>query len=130
MKMLIVEDDFTSRVLLQELLKSFGAPHVAVNGVEAVKVCEESIRSGELYELICLDIMMPEMDGYTALREIRKLENEAMIECSARSKIVMTTALGDVKTVMGAFHELCDGYLVKPYSKEQLDDELKRLGLI
>ena len=117
MKALIVEDDFSSRLLLQELLKPYGAAHVAVNGVEALKVCEESIKKGELYDLICLDIMMPEMDGQTALKKIRSLEDTTGIGYSKRPKIVMTTALGDVKTVMGSFYELCDGYLVKPFTR-------------
>ncbi len=130
MKTLIVEDDFTSRLLLQELLKKYGQSHIAVNGVEAVKVCSESIQKGELYDLICLDIMMPEMDGQEALKRIRDIEDKAGIPYKKRAKIMMTTALGDVKTVMGAFYELCDGYLVKPIMYEQLDTELKRLKLI
>ena len=130
MKALIVEDDFTSRLLLQELLKRFGQSHIAVNGLEAVTVCQESIEKGELYDLICLDIMMPEMDGQTALKKIRKLEDDAGIDYSKRPKVIMTTALGDVKNVMGAFFELCDGYLVKPFSFEKLEEELTRLRLI
>ncbi len=130
MKTLIVEDDFTCRLLLQELLKPYGTSHIAVNGNEAVKVCAEALKKNEIYDFICLDIMMPEMDGHTALKTIRKLEDDANIKYSARSRIVMTTALDDVKTVMGAFYELCDGYLVKPFSRDQLEKELNRLSLI
>jgi len=130
MKALIVEDDFSSRLLLQELLKMYGISHVAVNGLEAVNVCTDSINNNKYYDLICLDIMMPEMDGQTALRKIRELEDEAGLDSSSRAKIVMTTALGDVKTVMGSYYELCDGYLVKPFSREQLDSELARLRLV
>ncbi len=129
MNTLIVEDDFTSRMLLQELLKPYGNSHVAVNGLEALKVCAEAIKNNNQYELICLDIMMPEMDGQTALKKIRDLEDEAGYDSSTRATIVMTTALGDVKTVMGAYYELCDGYLVKPFSKDQLDSELRRLSI-
>ena len=130
MKALIVEDDFTSRLLLQELLKQYGSSHIAVNGLEAVKVCEKAIKNNNQYDLICLDIMMPEMDGHTALRKIRDIEDEADMDSSNRAKIVMTTALGDVKNVMGAYYELCDGYLVKPYTRDQLEKELKNLNLI
>ena len=129
MKALIVEDDFTSRLLLQELLKPYGNSHVAVNGIEALKVCKEAIKNKSQYDLICLDIMMPEMDGQTALKEIRALEDEAGFNSSSRAAIVMTTALGDVKTVMGSYYELCDGYLVKPFSKDQLSSELRRIGI-
>ena len=56
-----------------------------------------------LYEVITLDIMMPEMDGQEALKRIRDIEDKAGIPYKKRAKIMMTTALGDVKTVMGAF---------------------------
>jgi two-component system chemotaxis response regulator CheY len=129
MNVLIVEDDFTSRLLLQELLKTYGNSHMAVNGLEALKVCEALIKEDKQYDLICLDIMMPELDGQTALKEIRSLEDAAGFDSSKRATIVMTTALGDVKTVMGAYYELCDGYLVKPFSKDLLDREMRRLKL-
>ena len=130
MKALIVEDDFSCRLLLQELLKQYGESHVVVNGCEAVSVCKEAIKNGERYDLICLDIMMPEMDGQTALKKIRQLEDDADIKSSERSKIFMTTALDDVKTIMGSFYELCDGYLVKPFSRQTLEAELRKFSLI
>ena len=130
MKTLIVEDDFSSRLLLQELLKKYGDSHIAVNGLEAVQVCRDAVGKNEIYDLICLDIMMPEMDGQEALKKIRGIEDDASIPYERRSKILMTTALDDVKSVMGAFFELCDGYLVKPLNGRQLDTELRRLGLI
>ena len=63
MKTLIVEDDFTSRLYLQELLKGYGPTHIAVNGKEAIEATHLALEAGEPYNLICLDIMMPEMDG-------------------------------------------------------------------
>ena len=63
MKTLIVEDDFTSRLLLQELLRRFGPCHVAVNGVEAVDAVTAALTANAPYDLICLDIMMPVMGG-------------------------------------------------------------------
>ena len=68
MRTLIVEDDFTSRLLLQTYLSRFGECHVAINGVEAVEAFRMSKKNGAGYDLICMDIMMPEMDGQTALR--------------------------------------------------------------
>ena len=130
MRTLIVEDDFVSRMLLQELLKEYGASHIAVNGQEAVDVYSKTVKNNDYYDLICLDIMMPEKDGQQALKEIREIEEKAEIPYKRRAKIIMTTALGDVKNVMGAYFELCDGYIVKPYVKKQLDDELKRLRLV
>ena len=127
MKTLIVEDDFTSRLLLQELLKSYGPSHIAVNGREAVKA-SRAVKAGEPYRLICLDIMMPEMDGQQALKEVRRLELAEGIDVADGVKIIMITALFDGKNVMGAFRGACDGYLVKPIDKQKLFDEIERLG--
>ena len=130
MKMLIVEDDFTSRLLMQELLKGFGMPHVAVDGQEAVEAVRTALVTGQQYNLICLDIMMPGMDGQETLRKIREMETARGIFSSDGAKIIMTTALEDMHNKVNAFSGLCDAYLTKPIHKEQLLGELRKLGLI
>ena len=130
MKTLIVEDDFTSRLLMQELLQSFGMAHIAVNGREAVEAVQIALQAGQPYNLICLDIMMPVMDGQQALKEIRKLEEARNIFSTDGAKILMTTALDDIQNKITAFSGLCDGYLNKPIHKDQLLAELRELKLI
>ena len=130
MKTLIVEDDFTSRLLLQELLKSYGPSHIAVNGKEAVEAVRLALEAGEPYDLICLDIMMPEMDGQQALKQIRALEEEEGIISTNGAKIIMTTTLGDPKNAFAALKNLCDAYLVKPLDIPKLINELGKLKLI
>ena|ERR1022692_1640703 len=129
MKTLIVEDDFTSRLFLQTVLSRFGECHIAVNGREAVEAFRAALESGERYDLICMDIMMPEMDGQAAIRLIREREANAGL-FSKGVKIVMTTALADVKDVSAAFQGLCDSYLMKPINVRRLLGELKGFGLI
>ncbi len=130
MKTLIVEDDFTSRLVLHEFLRPYGTAHVAVNGKEAVQAVQLALKAGEPYALICLDIIMPEMDGLAALKEIRRLEEEAGTISSAGAKIFMTTALSDMKTVCQAYSALCEGYLVKPLAKATLLAALRKASLI
>ena len=130
MKTLIVEDDFTSRLLLQEFLKSYGPSHIAVNGNEAVEAVRLALEASERYDLICLDIMMPELDGQAALMQIRDLEKAKGIWSSSGSKVVMTTALGDMKSVARAFEGFADAYLTKPIDKTKLLDTLRQLALI
>jgi two-component system chemotaxis response regulator CheY len=129
MKTLIVEDEFTSRVLLQGLLGPYGECHVAVNGTEAVQACLAALAAGEPYDLICLDIMMPEMDGLAALNQIRAEEEQRGILSHRGSTIIMTTALDDVRHIVDAFYGLCDGYLAKPIDGAQLLELLDRLKL-
>ena len=130
MKILIVDDDFTCRLLMKELLKNYGQSHVAVDGREAVEAVRQAIDADSPYNLICLDIMMPEMDGQEVLRIIRKQEESRGILSTNGAKIIMTTALGDPKNVMAAFGSLCDAYLTKPIQKEKLVEELDKLNLV
>jgi two-component system, chemotaxis family, chemotaxis protein CheY len=130
MRVLVVEDDFTSRLILQEILKDHGTVHIAVNGREALEAVRAAMLKGELYDLICMDIMMPEIDGQTALKQIREMENKAGICGANRVKIVMTTALGDKDNVMDAIRGHCDGYMIKPYNKATLLDHLRKFALI
>jgi len=129
MKALIVEDDFTSRLLLQEILKHLGETHCAMNGVEALEAVQLSLATGAPYDLICLDIMMPRMDGQEALKKIRALEEAQGIYSTDGAKILMATALADLKNVRVAYGSLCDGYLVKPIRKDKLLEALRKLGL-
>ena len=129
MKTLIAEDDFTSRLLLQELLKTYGPVHIAENGSDAVEAVRVAMEADESYDLICMDIMMPVMDGQEALARIRDLEEARGIFSSKGAKIVMTTALDDIRNVGTAYHSLCDGYLTKPILKAKLLEELNNLKL-
>ena len=130
MKTLIVEDDFTSRALLQEILRGFGTSEIAVNGQEAITAVNAAIDAQNPYDLICMDIMMPEMNGQQALVEIRRIEEEHGVPIGKGAKILMTTALGDKDNIMTAFKEQCDGYLVKPVKKQKFLDLLNQLDLI
>jgi len=127
---LIVEDDFVNRLVLQKRLEEYGDVHIAVDGDEAVKAVDAMLESGGLYDLVCLDIMLPNMDGHEALKKIRTAESEAGYKVGQGSKIIMTTALKDADNVMNAFRQEADGYLVKPIETDALEEQLRRLGLI
>lgn len=130
MKSLIVEDDFTSRLLMQKFLAPYGESHVAVNGNEAIEAFTHAINSDEPYQLICLDIMMPEMDGQATLKEIRAFEENKGIMIGDGVKIIMTTALGDMDNKLTAVKEFCDAYLVKPVDRSKILELIDSFGLI
>jgi two-component system chemotaxis response regulator CheY len=103
---------------------------VAVNGKQAVDTVQLALEAGEPYNLICLDIMMPKLDGHAALKQIRDMEQARGICSTNGAKIVMTTAVNNMKNVNEAFGSLCDAYLVKPVGKEKLIQTLRELKLI
>ena len=127
LKILIVEDDFLSRSFLTKMVKEYGDVEIAIDGVEAVEAVKRAHEAKAPYTIIFLDIMMPRKDGQTALREIRELEEKAGMSALENCKVVMTTALGDAKNVMGAFGSQCDAYLTKPFSKKSIDDQFRKL---
>lgn len=130
MKALIVEDDDVSRMLLEKLLKGYGTCDLAVNGKEAVGAVAVSLKAGNPYDLICLDIMMPEMDGHQALKTIRQMEQIAGIKREGRAKVLMTTAYANETNITRAVQQQCNGFLVKPIQKIRLEEELRRLKVI
>ncbi len=129
MKILVVEDDFVSRLLMQRVLSSRGEVHVAVDGQEAVMAYESAVAEGAPYQLICLDIMMPKMDGHEVLRRIRDSERARGIAAGLGARILMTTAVESGRTVLETFRDQCDGYLIKPIDRETPYRHLDEFGL-
>ena len=109
-----------------------------MNGQEAVKAVHDALAAGKPYDLICLDIMMPEMDGVEALKAIRAEETRlaalayqvAGLRQQAHCRIVMTTAVSARETVEQAIEAQCDGYLLKPYQPGHIRHQLREFGLI
>lgn len=130
MKILIAEDDFISRRFMLRFLSKYGECDVTVDGEEAIEAFSMALESGEGYDLICLDIMMPIVDGYQALKAIREIEKEKKIPEENSVKIIMTTALSEGKNVTKAFELGCTAYAGKPIDQEKFEHELKKLGLI
>jgi len=127
---LVVDDDFSCRKLLEMILTPYGSCQAAEDGAAALLYVKEQLRIGNHFDLICLDIMMPGMDGQTVLKEIRKLEEEQNIMPGEGAKIIMVSALNDPKSIMTAFKEQSESYLVKPIDKAQVAKELIKLKLL
>ena len=130
MKTLIVEDDFISRKMMHILLSPYGECDIAVDGKEAIEAFALAAREGKRYDLICLDIMMPDMDGHTVLKTIREMEEADQVFGSEQVKIIMTTALKDSRNVLEAFNAQCEAYLIKPIRKQDLVQQIQSLGLL
>ncbi len=131
MKTLIVEDDVISRFMLKDFLSPYGNCDTVGNGSEALQAFRIAVEKNEPYDLICMDIMMPIVDGQEAIRQIRNLEKEKGIKASAEVKVIMITSVDDPKIAMDFYYKGgADSYIVKPVKKQKLIDELRILGLI
>ncbi len=130
MRILIVEDDLTSRRFLQKFLSQYGECDVVVDGMEALDAFLYSLKSDTPYSLICLDIMMPKIDGLKVLKTIRELEIQKGILPADKAKVIMTTALNSSDLVQNAFELGCEGFAAKPLDTEKLVEVMKKLKLI
>ncbi len=128
MKILVVDDDLINRKFLCAMLLGFGEIDPASSGFEAIDFVKKGLKMGELYDLIFLDIMMPDLDGIETLQEIRKVEEDNGIQIGNGSKIIMATALAEKQDVLQAFAKGCEYYLIKPIQQEKLFELLNELG--
>jgi len=130
MKILIAEDDRISRSFLQKFMANYGEVEVAVDGMDAIDLYMDAIKDKDPFDLLCLDIMMPKVDGLKVLKVIRQLETQNKQAADSRLKIIMMTALADIGYVDEAFRLGCDAYASKPVDTEKVEEAMKNLGLL
>jgi len=129
-KCLIVDDDELGREIIAHYLQEVPVVDTATGGRDAVEKFQAALASGDPYELILLDIVMPEMDGIAAGKEIRKLEKEQAMPADKQVKIVMLTALNTPQDVMQSMLSVqSSAYLVKPVEPEKVRKTVSQLGL-
>jgi two-component system, chemotaxis family, chemotaxis protein CheY len=128
MRILIAEDDTTSAKYMSGLLARFGECLVVEDGDLALSAYRTAQNEERPFELICLDIMMPRKNGQEVLEDIRRQEAAAGILPGQGVKIIMTTALGDVRSVMNAYKGGATAYITKPILTERLYETMCSLG--
>ena len=130
MRFLVVDDDFATRRLVQRLLHPYGMVDVATDGEEAVAAFSSALDDNEPYDLITLDILLPNVNGQQALREIREIEKERRIPQENNVRIIMISGLDDSKELHDAFFlGEATSYIVKPLNHQVLVQEIEKLGL-
>jgi len=130
MRFLVVDDDFETRRLVQKLLRPFGDVDVATDGEEGVEAFLRALKEGEPYALITMDILMPNIDGQQALREIRQIEKERGIPPEEQAKVIMISGLDNSEELHDAFFlGEATSYIVKPINHVVLLQEIEKLGV-
>jgi two-component system sensor histidine kinase/response regulator len=119
MRVLVVDDNRTNRIVLTKMVKSFGCCiESAESGIQALKALREAFRKEKRFDLVLLDMRMPDMDGEQTLRAIR---NDPQIR---EATVIVLTSVG----VRGEVAQLkalgCSGYLMKPIKQSQLYDAI------
>jgi two-component system chemotaxis response regulator CheY len=128
MRMLIVEDEFTSRKILGRFLARYGEVDVAVDGEEALSALEDARDQETPYDVVFLDVMMPGLSGHDVLAKVRENERERDVPAGHQLKVVMTTAADGKADVLSAFRAQVEAYLTKPLDRAKVDQALTKLG--
>ncbi len=128
MKILVVDDEMVSREKMKMIMNHFGECEAVENGAEAVEKFVGAWNGWSPYDLIALDVQMPEMNGVEVLNRIRALEREKSVPESKRVKVVMVTARSDKDTIMTSIQAGCNDYVVKPFDKTIVAKKLTQLG--
>lgn len=128
MRALVVDDDPTSAAVLEQMLQPHFTVTIARNGREGLSIYYQSLTENQPFDVIFLDIMMPELSGHDVLEEIRR--HEAKTPEAGQARVVMTTALDDMRHILRSSTLGCQAYLTKPISRIRLNDELSKLGLV
>jgi two-component system chemotaxis response regulator CheY len=117
-RILIVDDAAFMRMMIKDILSK--------NGFEVVAEAQDGAQAIEMYrdhhpDLVTMDITMPEMDGITALKEIRKIDSSA--------KVIMCSAMGQQAMVIDAIQAGAKDFIVKPFQADRVIEAInKTLG--
>jgi len=127
---LVVDDDNTCSYIYQTQLSKLGVCDAVGEGYKAVSDYESSINRGEPYELLVIDIMMPEMSGFDVLHQIRLLEDSRGMSFPDCAKVIMTTGLDDDENrkLESQLNPLCEAYLPKTSDTKALYEKLDFFG--
>lgn len=129
MKILVVDDELVSRKKMMKIIANFGQCEGVKNGQAAISAVKTALEDWKLYNLITLDISMPDISGTKVLSTIRQLEKERGLDAEEKAKILMVTSHSDIETVKACVGK-CDGYVIKPFNKDVLVQKMKKIGLL
>jgi len=130
MRILIVDDEFSTRMIVKEIMQRYGECDICVDGDEAVEAFAMALDKKTPYDLVFMDVLMPRMGGIEALEHIRSLEAKQGLLPRDLAKIVVLSVVDEVKTVMDAFKKgEVTAYLTKPLDMDKLIDTIQALGV-
>lgn len=127
MKILVVDDEYVALTKMETLLSDYGKCETASDGFEALKMFQQAFLISDQYDLITIDIDMPNMNGLQLLRHITSYEEDLFMQ---KAKKIIVTAEGSPNNVYQAVENKCDAFLIKPVKKEMLESKLKNIGIL
>ena len=130
MRILIVDDDAPNRKLLKDIVSRLGECDAAEGGQNALSAFEKAWQDWRPFNLIFLDVLMPDMDGRQVLLKIREIEKEKKMSEQHRARIIMVTGVSEEETVKDCLRNGCDAFIVKPIDIELVFEKIKKFGFM
>jgi len=131
LKILLVEDEFVSRMKLNKILSHFGTCDLVTTGKQLIEAFILAHEEGNPYGLISVDIRLPDMMGQEIVQEIRKWEKQHNVAVQEKeARILMVTAMSDGKNIMSSFKEGCEAYVVKPFDLDKITQALAKINVL
>ncbi len=125
-RILVVDDNTVSRESLKKLLSGYGKCETVYSGEQALRLFHLAHAKSSPYTLITLDIDMPGLNGKEVLESIREWEQASELNTKEQVKILMISAMRDVKEdIMKSFYLDCQDYIIKPATLEKLSKALE-----
>lgn len=129
MRILIVEDDLIVQLFLKTVLGHYGQCFTASDGRAAVRAYSDAAAGGEPFDVVFMDIMMPEMNGLIAIDRIREYEALHPWRVPRPAQVVVATALEDSQDIL---HAICSGnvfaHMKKPLLREDLEATMGKIA--
>jgi len=129
MKILILDDEIVSRTKLTLIMDHFGECDAVDNGKDAIALFRAAHHKEDPYDLIMLDINLPEMNGIEVLSEIREVEQNLKVKKELEAKILMATSYRDKDRIIESVQSGCNDYIGKPFDIDIIRTKLAKLGI-
>ena len=120
MKILIIDDQTANIEYLKVLIKDYGTCDQTTDGLEGIEILKRATQSDQNYDLLLLDLTMPEVHGYTVLAEVRKMQ--AHLPTQDQTKVVIVSASGDFENIKKSLREGSDFFVASPVNRKDLTD--------
>jgi len=125
LNILIVDDEPVSRIKMKKIMSRYGDCDEAATGMSALYLVDN-----RQYDLMTLDVDMPQMSGIEVLAGVREMEQRHRANDRPPMKIVMVTAMGDRQTFSRSLFTGCDDYIIKPFQPETIDRQMRIMGIL
>ncbi|MGE5790582.1 MAG: response regulator [Syntrophaceae bacterium] len=130
LRILVLEDDASTCRLMQIFLDQIGECRIVSGGRTALDSFQSALDQGKPFDLLLLDIMVPEINGIDVLKKVRMIERSRGIHDRNRAKVIITSSLSDARNMEQARSAESDGYLVKPVNRAKLFSTIRTMGLL